>query len=111
MSASWEPHLLATVSTIRHQDGLISTNPVGFDWDGEFVRLSTLKSRVKYRNLAGQSADHLLRGRSADADALHRDPGLRPDFIDDPEGAMNRKMFRSHGAAGNSISTSREPNA
>jgi hypothetical protein len=46
-----ETALLATVSTISHKDGLISTNPVGFDWDGEYVRLSTLKSRVKYRNL------------------------------------------------------------
>ena len=46
-----ETALLAMASTIRHKDGLISTNPVGFDWDGEFVRLSTLKSRVKYRNL------------------------------------------------------------
>jgi len=42
---------LALVSTIRHKDGLISTNPVGFDWDGEFVRISTLKARVKYNNL------------------------------------------------------------
>ncbi|PXW24475.1 PPOX class F420-dependent oxidoreductase [Nocardia sp. 348MFTsu5.1] len=46
-----ETALLAMVSTISHRDGLISTNPVGFDWDGEHVRLSTLKSRVKYRNL------------------------------------------------------------
>ena len=38
-----ETALLATVSTISHKDGLISTNPVGFDWDGEHVRLSTLK--------------------------------------------------------------------
>jgi hypothetical protein len=44
-----ETALLATVSTITHKDGLISTDPVGFDWDGGYVRLSTLKSRVKYR--------------------------------------------------------------
>lgn len=42
--------VLAMVSTIGYKDGLISTNPVTFDWDGEHVRLSTLKSRVKYRN-------------------------------------------------------------
>lgn len=42
--------MLAMVSTIGYKDGLISTNPVTFDWDGEHVRLSTLKSRVKYRN-------------------------------------------------------------
>lgn len=42
---------LALLSTIRHNDGLISTNPVGFVWDGECIRISTLKSRIKYKNL------------------------------------------------------------
>jgi PPOX class probable F420-dependent enzyme len=46
-----ENALLAMVSTISCKDGLISTNPVGFDWDGSYVRVSTLKSRLKYRNL------------------------------------------------------------
>jgi PPOX class probable F420-dependent enzyme len=46
-----ENALLAMVSTISRSDGLISTNPVGFDWDGNYVRISTLKSRRKYRNL------------------------------------------------------------
>lgn len=43
---------LALLSTIRAKDGLISTNPVGFVWDGERIRISTLKSRLKYQNLA-----------------------------------------------------------
>jgi PPOX class probable F420-dependent enzyme len=46
-----ENALLAMVSTISCRDGLIATNPVGFDWDGNYVRVSTLKSRWKYRNL------------------------------------------------------------
>jgi len=46
-----EQELMAMVSTLRHQDGRISTNPVTFDWDGEFLRFSTLKQRVKYKNL------------------------------------------------------------
>lgn len=41
----------AVLSTIRHSDGLISSNPVGYLWDGEVVRISTLKSRLKYKNL------------------------------------------------------------
>lgn len=41
----------ATLSTIRHSDGLISTNPVSFVWDGDKVRISTLKNRMKYTNL------------------------------------------------------------
>ena len=39
------------MSTIRHKDGLISTNPVSYVWDGECVRISTIKGRVKYDNL------------------------------------------------------------
>jgi PPOX class probable F420-dependent enzyme len=55
------------MSTIRHKDGLISTNPVGYVWDGECVRVSTIKDRVKYDNLRANplvtfcvvhSADH-----------------------------------------------------
>jgi len=38
------------MATIR-ADGLISVNPVGLMWDGEFVRVSTVKTRVKYKNL------------------------------------------------------------
>ncbi len=28
---------------------------MGFDWDGDYVRFSTLKSRVKYRNLVANA--------------------------------------------------------
>ena len=39
------------MSTIRHKDGLISTNPVSYVFDGECVRVSTIKNRIKYDNL------------------------------------------------------------
>ena len=39
------------ISTIRHKDGLISTNPVSYVFDGECVQISTIKSRIKYDNL------------------------------------------------------------
>ena len=42
------------LTTVR-ADGLLSTNPVGFYFDGETVRISTLKSRVKYRNIQADS--------------------------------------------------------
>ena len=42
---------VGTISTIRVKDGLISTNPVGYVWDGKQLRISTLKSRVKCKNL------------------------------------------------------------
>ena len=38
------------LATIR-PDGRLSVNPVAVMWDGEYVRVSTLKSRKKYRNL------------------------------------------------------------
>ncbi len=41
----------AVVSTIRHQDGMLATHPVSFEWDGEHIRFSTLKQRHKYLNL------------------------------------------------------------
>lgn len=44
-------NFIGLLSSIRHNDGLISTNPVGFVWDGERIRISTLKSRLKYKNL------------------------------------------------------------
>ena len=40
--------------TIR-ADGMLSANPVSIIWDGEFVRFSTLKDRMKYRNLLADS--------------------------------------------------------
>jgi PPOX class probable F420-dependent enzyme len=41
---------LGMLTTVR-QDGLLSTNPVGFRFDGARIRISTLKSRLKYRNI------------------------------------------------------------
>lgn len=42
---------IALLSTLRHTDGRISTNPVSFIWNGEEIEISTLKSRMKYKNL------------------------------------------------------------
>jgi len=42
---------IGVMSTLREKDGRISTNPVGYLWDGESVRISTVKNRVKYHNL------------------------------------------------------------
>ncbi len=43
--------IFGMMSTIRARDGLISTNPVGYVWDGQRIRVSSLKSRIKYQNL------------------------------------------------------------
>ena len=41
---------LGMLTTIR-EDGLLSTNPVGFTFAGGKIQISTLKSRFKYRNI------------------------------------------------------------
>jgi len=38
------------IATIR-SDGRLSVNPVAVMWDGEYVRVSTVKSRKKFKNL------------------------------------------------------------
>ena len=85
--------LLAMVSTIGHRDGLISTNPVGFDWDGEFVRLSTLKSRVKYRNLL---ANPQVTFCAVDPNVPTRYIEIRgyARISEDPERTLSRKLLR-----------------
>jgi hypothetical protein len=87
-----ETALLAMLSTISHRDGLISTNPMGFDWDGEYVRLSTLKSRMKYRNLLGNPQ---LTFCAVDPKLPSRYIEIRGygEMSDDPEGTLNRKLF------------------
>lgn len=46
-----EENSLGIMTTIRHSDGRMSSNPVGYVWTGEALGVSTLKSRMKYRNL------------------------------------------------------------
>lgn len=45
-----ESHFLAMLTTLR-ADGMLSTNPVGYVWDGRRIRVSTLRSRMKCRNI------------------------------------------------------------
>lgn len=90
-----ETAIFAYVSTIRHKDQLVSTNPVGFDWDGESFRFSTLKNRVKYRNMV---EDPRLTVCIMDPTTPTRYIELRGRALleDDPEGALNQKIFRKN---------------
>lgn len=38
---------IGALSTIRHNDGRITSNPVSFIWNGKEFEVSTLKSRMK----------------------------------------------------------------
>ncbi|WP_319454087.1 MULTISPECIES: TIGR03618 family F420-dependent PPOX class oxidoreductase [unclassified Mycobacterium] len=86
-----ETALMAMVSTISRRDGLISTNPVGFDWDGEYVRLSTLKSRRKYHNLV---ANPQVTFCAVDPAVPTRYLEIRgyAELSDDPERTLSKKL-------------------
>ena len=43
--------VIGCLSTLRHKDQRISTNPISFLWNGSEFEISTLKGRMKYRNL------------------------------------------------------------
>jgi PPOX class probable F420-dependent enzyme len=84
---------LAMVSTIRHKDGQISTNPVGFDWDGESFRFSTLKERVKYTNLLHNPLLTVCILDPVDATRYIEIRGVA-EITDDPQGTLNKKVYR-----------------
>tara|TARA_R110002049_G_scaffold108853_10_gene257408 strand:- start:4390 stop:4854 length:465 start_codon:yes stop_codon:yes gene_type:complete len=88
-----EQEYLAMVSTIRHQDGLISTNPVSIEWDGQFVRFSTLKQRVKYKNLLANPQITLCITSSTDSTRYVEIRGTA-ELTDDPGGAFQRAMWK-----------------
>ena len=83
----------ATVSTVRHRDGLISTTPVTFDWDGEFVRFSTLKSRVKYKSLLANPQITLCIISPSEFTRYIEIRGTA-ELTDDPGGAFNLEIFK-----------------
>lgn len=90
-----ETAVFAFVSTIRAQDQLLSTNPVGFDWDGATIRFSTLKSRVKYRNL---QVDSRITMCVLDPVNPTRYVEIRGHALlaDDPDGSLNQKIYRKN---------------
>lgn len=88
-----ETATMAMLSTIRHKDGHISTTPMGFDWDGETLRFSTLKKRVKYRNML---EDPRIAVCIVDPKNITRYVEIRgiARLEDDPEGSLNKRMYK-----------------
>ncbi len=84
----------AHLATIR-PDGQLSVNPVAILWDGTHVRVSTLKSRQKYRNLR--------RDPRVAISIPHRDNPLRyieirgtAELSDDSDRAVVNSMAKSY---------------
>ncbi|MBW2269225.1 MAG: pyridoxamine 5'-phosphate oxidase family protein [Deltaproteobacteria bacterium] len=82
-----------TLSTLRKKDGLISSNPVGFVWDGQRVRISTLKSRVKYRNLIANPLVTLCVVSHRDLMQYVEIRG-HASIEEDPNGSFFREQYR-----------------
>ena len=82
---------LGVLSTIR-KDGLISTNPVGYVFDGEAVRISTCKNRVKYRNLVNDPRATFCVVDREDA-TLYVELRGHATLQDDPGAAFLRESF------------------
>ena len=80
------------LSTLR-RDGLISTNPVAFDYDGQYVRISTLKSRIKYTNLLHNPLATFCAVSRKDPTRYIEIRG-RAELIDDPTGAFQLKLWK-----------------
>ena len=87
-----QSEVMATVSTIRQKDGLISTNPVSFDWDGEHVRFSTLKQRVKYKNLLADPRITFCVVSTKDPTRYIEIRGTA-QLVDDPRGEFQRAFW------------------
>ena len=83
----------AMVTTIRQKDGLPSTNPVSFVWDGERVRFSTLKQRVKYKNLINNPALTMCMMDPRDMTRYIEIRG-HGEIEDDPGGEWNKAIYR-----------------
>ena len=45
-----EKHIMGVLTTLR-KDGLPSSNPVTYSWNGKCIKISTLKSRIKYTSI------------------------------------------------------------
>ncbi len=83
---------LGNLSTLRHNDGYISTNPVSFHWTGEEIEISTLKSRMKYKNLvADPRATFCVIVPQNHMSYVEVRVSVR--FVDDPEASLMRESF------------------
>lgn len=43
--------LIGVITTVRHNDQRLSSHPVGFVLDEGVIRISSLKNRIKYKNI------------------------------------------------------------
>lgn len=99
-----ERAIVAHLATVR-PDGKLQSNPVWFEWDGSWIKLSTTKARQKMRNVTG---DPRVALSLSDPDNPYRyielrgvvervDDDLDREFIDHlSERYMSRRPYPYH---------------
>ena len=85
-------HHFAMLTTVR-PDGLLSTNPVGFVFDGSSLKVSTLKSRMKFSNLQADPRITVC-VQSFSNPMLYVEIRGRAQLHDDPDRAFFNTQFR-----------------
>ena len=88
-----EENFWGVLTTIRHKDGLPSSNPVYYVWDGGKIRISSLRSRVKYQNIEANSVASFCVVSSKDTMNYLEIRG-RATLADDPNREFFREQFR-----------------
>lgn len=87
-----ESHAFGMITTLRAKDGLLSTNPVSYTWEDGFVKISTIKSRVKYKNIVADPRVAFCVQSSSDIMDYLELRGLAT-VEDDPEATLVHKQF------------------
>ena len=86
-----DTHFLAMLTTLR-PDGMLSTNPVGYVWDGRRIRVSTLKSRMKCKNI--RSDDRVCFCIQSPTNPMdYLEVRGRATLEDDPDRSFFREQF------------------
>ncbi|MDX1734365.1 MAG: PPOX class F420-dependent oxidoreductase [Halioglobus sp.] len=83
--------VIGCLSTVRHNDGRVSTNPVSYLWNGTEFEISSLKGRMKYRNLLANPQATLCVVSAADPMHYVEVRGS-VRLVDDPD----RGLFTAH---------------
>jgi PPOX class probable F420-dependent enzyme len=85
--------VIGCFSTLRHNDGRVSTNPVSYLWNGREFEVSTLKGRMKYRNMTADPRATLC--IVSPQDPMHYvEVRGSVRLVDDPDRALFTAHFR-----------------
>lgn len=86
--------VIGCLSTLRHKDGRVSTNPVSYRWNGKEIEISTLKGRMKYRNMVADPRATLC--VVSPADPMHYvEVRGSVRLVDDPDRSLFTNHFRT----------------